>query len=333
VLNGESTNWLRLNDTDLSNHYESEMLRNFSVEYATLLSYEQTQQLIQKRMGNDTVSDQRIFHIVSEYSDSIKLQQEKQINYCESIHYKCDSHNVDIYDSETEEVLFLSDGVCVCEQKLKRDSVKKVGKERTITNIMMLQTSIDDKSNYKTIIACQGINTIQLVQSELLLAYGKDIKSLPIVAISDGARSIKNENKEIFGQDVTHILDWYHLQAKVHQLMSQIATSKDLKEECSNMIMNYLWYGKIIQAVLVLKFMVAKNQVKRDELVGYLEKNESHIIDYDRRKAAGKIIGSGRTEKRNDTIVSKRQKRKAMAWSSKGSRNLAIVTAYYQNAA
>jgi hypothetical protein len=78
--------------------------------------------------------------------------------------------------------------------------------------------------------------------------------------------------------------------------------------------------------------MVAKNQVKRDELVGYLEKNESHIIDYDRRKAAGKIIGSGRTEKRNDTIVSKRQKRKAMAWSSKGSRNLAIVTAYYQNA-
>jgi hypothetical protein len=309
------------------------MLRDFSIEYATLLSYEETQRLVQNRMGNNTVSDQRIFHIVSEYSDSIRLEQELQISNCESIHYRCNSQHTDIYDAASAEVIFLSDGVCVCEQKLKRDGVKKVGKERTTTTIMMLQKSLNDKNDYKTIIAAEGIDTVQLVQSELLLAYGEEVKSLPIVAISDGARSIKNENKEIFGQNVIHILDWYHLQAKVHQLMSQIATSRELKLECSSMIINYLWYGKVIQAVLVLKFMLAKNQIKRDELVGYLEKNESHIIDYERRKMAGKIIGSGRTEKKNDTIVSKRQKRKAMAWSSKGSRNLAIVTAYYKNVA
>jgi hypothetical protein len=28
--------------------------------------------------------------------------------------------------------------------------------------------------------------------------------------------------------------------------------------------------------------MVAKNSFKRDELVGYIEKNEGYIIDYDR---------------------------------------------------
>jgi hypothetical protein len=79
--------------------------------------------------------------------------------------------------------------------------------------------------------------------------------------------------------------------------------------------------------------MDAKNKEKQEELIGYLEKNERYIIDYDRRKSVGKIIGSGRTEKQNDILVSKRQKRKAMAWSAKGYRNLAIVTAYHKSAA
>lgn len=156
---------------------------------------------------------------------------------------------------------------------------------------------------------------------------------MPIVAISDGVRSIKNENKAIFGQDVTHILDWYHIQAKVHQLMSQIAQNKAIKEECTKLIMNYLWEGKVITALLVLKFMIAKNSVKRDELVGYLEKNEDYIINYKKRKEVGKTIGSGRIEKQNDVKVAKRQKRKALAWSKKGALNLALVSTYPPKAA
>jgi len=297
------------------------------------ISYQEAESLVGKQMGNDTISDQRLFHLVEEYSEGIKAVQKLQISTCESMSYRCESEKVDIYCPTTAEVIFLSDGVCVSEQKTVRDGVKKTGKERTTTDIMMLQSSLSDKNSYKTIIACQGIDTVKLIQSEILLAYGSEVKTLPIVAISDGARSIKNENKEIFGKNLSHILDWYHLQAKVHQLMSQIATSKSLKEECSSLILNYLWHGDVIPAVLVLKFMIAKNVAKRDELVGYTEKNEDYIIDYDRRKTAGKIIGSGRTEKQNDIFVSKRQKRRAMAWSAKGSRNLAIATAYLKKVA
>ena len=68
---------------------------------------------------------------------------------------------------------------------------------------MMLQTNISDKNTYKTIIASEGIDTIKLIQSEILLAYGQEHKTLPIVAISDGASSIKNVNKDIFGQEKT----------------------------------------------------------------------------------------------------------------------------------
>jgi predicted ATP-grasp superfamily ATP-dependent carboligase len=263
----------------------------------------------------------------------IKHLQESEIKYCLSVNYKCNSSPVDIYAENEKEVIFLSDGVCVSEQKIKRDKVQKQGKERTTTDIMMLQTDINDKSSYTTIIAAEGINTVDLVQSELLKAYGERIRFLPIVSISDGARSIKNQNKEIFGAQVIHILDWYHLQQKVIQLMSQIAINKSSKEEYIKLINNYLWSGNVISAVLVLKFMETKNKTKTAELVGYLEKNADHIINYERRKNVGKIIGSGRTEKQNDCIVSKRQKRKGMSWSSNGSRNLAILTAYHKMAA
>jgi hypothetical protein len=333
VLDGVSTNWLRLTDPDLDACPESPLLRDFSVKYASLLSYAQTESLVASRMGNDKLSDQRIFQLVSEYAEAIKLSQAVQISSCESMSYNCQAIPVDIYDRESKEVLFLSDGVCVSEQKASRDGLKKVGKERTTTEVMMLQTSLSDTERYKTIVAAEGIDAVKLVQSELLLAYGREAHRLPIVAISDGARSIKHQNRAIFGEQITHLLDWYHLQAKVHQFMSQIAPSKACKEECSALIINYLWQGKVAQAVLVLKFMSTKNEAKRAELIAYLEKNESHIIDYEKRKAAGKIIGSGRTEKQNDVLVSKRQKQKAMAWSPKGSRNLAIVTAYYGNTA
>jgi hypothetical protein len=54
----------------------------------------------------------------------------------------------------------------------------------------------------------------------------------------------------------------------------------------------------------------AKNEEKRVELISYLEKHKTEIIDYDRRKKARKIIGSGRMEKGCDQIIRHHQKKK-----------------------
>lgn len=330
---GQSSHWLRSTHPDLSPHYESRLLRNFSLTYATHLSYHQVETLLSHRMGNDKLSDQHIYHLVESYAQEVQLAQAELIKEYESAPCKLSATLVDIYDAHSEEIIFLSDGVCVNEQKTQRDKIAKQGKERTTTDIMMLQTDPHKKDVFKTIIAAQDIDAIGLVQAEIRKTYGANTRYLRIVCISDGATSIKNQNKTLFGDQVCHILDWYHIQAKVIQLMSQIATNKTSKEEYVQLITHYLWHGKTVNAVLVLKFMLTKNTTKRDELVKYLEKNEPHIIDYQRRKDAGKIVGSGRTEKQNDIIVSKRQKRKGMAWSKNGSRNLAIVAAYHAQAA
>ena len=158
-------------------------------------------------MGNSKLSDQHIFHLVESYASDIKTAQILEINACKSANYTIIAQQVDIYDADADEVIFLSDGVCVNEQKTKRDKIAKVGKERTITDIMMLQTSLKDRNTFKTIIAAEGVNPIDLVQSEVFKAYGKDARILPIVSISDGALSIKKQNKSMFGQQVTPILD------------------------------------------------------------------------------------------------------------------------------
>lgn len=328
-VEGGVITWLSLTDTLLNAHHESQQLQSYCLSLVQDLSYEKSHLLLSQRMGNSSISAMRLCTMVKEASSVVKRQQEEQIKAYESTQMP-DIEQVDIYDKEVQEVVYMSDGICVNEQKAKRDGVKKEGKERTTTDIMLLQQA--DKS-YKTIISCEGIDAVALVKSEVKMAYPSPKKPVPIVCISDGARSIKTQNKAIFGENVVHILDYYHLQAKVVQLMSQIAKNKEIKQEMIALLMGFLWSGNVISAVIALKFLIPKNIEKRDELVGYLEKNQAYIIDYGRRQEAAKTIGSGRMEKANDCIIAKRQKRKAMAWSPRGSLDLAIITAYHKHVA
>jgi hypothetical protein len=62
-----------------------------------------------------------------------------------------------------------------------------------------------------------------------------------------------------------------------------------------------LWQGKVIDALEYLQNQVkTKNQETLKELITYLSKHQSEIINYQRRQQAGKAIGSGRVEKAVD---------------------------------
>jgi hypothetical protein len=92
-----------------------------------------------------------------------------------------------------------------------------------------------------------------------------------------------------------------------------------------------LWHGNIEQAIGRLEKYQTKNQEKHQDLIDYLTKNQPYIIDYAKRKEAGKTIGSGRMEKTIDCMVARRQKEKAMSRSPKGSNALTVVTAHIAN--
>ena len=93
-----------------------------------------------------------------------------------------------------------------------------------------------------------------------------------------------------------------------------------------------MWEGNTLQAIEYLQLMENKNEIKRNELIEYLKKHQSEIINYKKRKEAKKTIGSGRAEKGVDMVVAYRQKNRPIAWSENGSYALSTLRIEYLNA-
>jgi hypothetical protein len=158
--------------------------------------------------------------------------------------------------------------------------------------------------------------------------WGGEATPVPVVAITDGARSIRLDLARMFGCEVDKvplILDWYHLAKRVYEHLSMVAHSTAEREQLQQQVLGWLWRGQVAEAVSFLAGVTARNAKALSELIGYLGKHAAEIIDYERRARAGKCIGSGRMEKAVDQVVGMRQKKKGMSWSQAGSRALAVL--------
>ena len=157
----------------------------------------------------------------------------------------------------------------------------------------------------------------------MIQEYGDEPKPLHIVAITAGAKAMRGRLLAIVGMTVVISLDGLHLGKKVRELMSMIAATKTEKVTYLKFIFYQLWHGKTEAVLDYLKTVVkTKNPEKLAELVGYIEKHKAEIIDYKRRRQAGKVIGNGRIEKGCDQVIGHRQKKKGMSWSEIGSKSL-----------
>ena len=309
------------------NSYESQGLCTFAIKYATKMSYASVCELIGDTCKSTRLSAQHIHTLVQAQARKIASEQKEKIAIFEDSKVLLSAVKADIYAVNSEEMIYLSDDVCVKRQKSKRDKQPRtmIEDKRHNTRISMFE---DSSKQYRTIVAGMGIDNGQLVKALICEAYPLQTQALPVVAITDGATSIKNELKTIFGEHFTHILDWYHLQKKINQTMTMIVPKTEREVHCQNML-QLLWNGKSIETIAYLSQIRAKNTKAQEMLTTYLIKNEHTIIDYERRKRAGKTIGSGRTEKQNDILVAKRQKYNGMAWSSNGSLAITLITASY----
>lgn len=72
-------------------------------------------------------------------------------------------------------------------------------------------------------------------------------------------------------------------------------------------------------------------QQQRQRLLDYLERNADTITDYETRRAAGHLVGSGLTEKVNDLVVVPRMKNGKMHWSRAGAERVALLRAHILN--
>jgi hypothetical protein len=179
------------------------------------------------------------------------------------------------------------------------------------------------------LVAAEKVSLTQLATAHLKAHYS----GLSVVLISDGSRTIRNPCEAIFGGHYQPVLDWYHLQKKMKEHLPMIAQNKEGKMDYLQEIQPLLWKGNAGEVIEILLGIKARNVNKQEELIAYLSKNQLSIINYEKRKAAGKPIGSGAMEKTVDMLVAQRQKQKAMSWSTKGSTALAVVKADLLNRA
>jgi len=235
---------------------------------------------------------------------------------------------VDIYDIKTKEVLYLDDGVGVKRQKEHRCKEGNSGSKSasTVQTDVILVQNTTNEYEYLTSAESSLCNLTLEDKINIMLSKNYDNKAIPLVAITDGAQSIRCRLRRLFGKDIIIILDWYHLTEKIRQYTSRLGLSKSVKECHIAEMIRYLWNGQAISALIYSDVMIeTKNVAILEELQQYILKHQDEICNYNYRKAIGKVIGSGKGEKANDQLVARRQKKKGQSWSQKGSGALTIL--------
>lgn len=327
---GKGTNYLALQGKVSRGVIYSEKLEKFIEDWSQEMSYEKLSKLIEEVSGNRHLTSGGIKSYLER--KAVKVSEE----WVEGSVYRGEvlsvKEEIKIYEKEEKEIIVFMDDVGVKAQKPKKGVERKEGDAKRIENTVAM---VQDSNGYYHYIT-EGINKkgetiypISMGIGDTVKRLYKKEKELPIVAITDGARNIRVVLQSVFGVLVFVILDWYHLQHKIQNIMSMMVWSKKDKELHYNTICNLLWYGKVEEAIEYIRSMAGiKNIPKQQELLGYLEKHKHEIIDYQRRQEAGKTIGSGRGEKANDQVVARRQKKKGMSWAKSGSKSLAILKVY-----
>ena len=291
------------------------------------LSYAKVSKLLRQVTGSEVLSLSGVRSYIACKAESISKEwlaqshsEVKEIRVLEDIL---------VCEADEAEIILMMDDVGVKAQKPHKKVERQTGDAKRLDTTVILVQDTNKAYHYAT----KGIDktgeTIYSVEQAIIdkVSQFHDLREpLPIVAITDGARSIRLTLQAIFGLHLCIILDWYHLQLKVKNLMSMIAYNKVDKEVYINDLKRFLWVGDAAEAMIYLDNMEkVRNQEKHKELRDYLEKHQKEIINYGARQKANKTIGSGRCEKGNDLVVAHRQKKKGMAWAKTGSSALAII--------
>ena len=321
-----------LTDQFQKGHHITAGLMEFLSYYSNRLSFREVEDLLIRVIGSKLISSRHISNIVHDKAIEISNSQKDNVeSILSNDEYTFPDINTDfdIYDSSVKEVIVSEDGISVKSQKEHHDcNPLPKNKSRINTDIFIISKPDNSYQYLMTGIGECGKDIVRfedLIKSSIMSLYSSSEKPLNVVAITDGARNIRNRLSDIFKVRVVHILDWYHLIKKLGEYLSMLHFPKSEKNEHFSKISGMLWYGETSNAITYLQSLTTNNSNKLLDLINYLYKHSSEIINYDKRKKANKPIGSGKMEKTVDEVIGHRQKKKGMSWRKAGSKSLGLL--------
>ena len=220
LTDGRPTDYLSLCG-NLTNGRYSKGLGEFIEEWSDDLSYEKMSKLLSQMTGSAVLSSSGIQSYLERKAESISLEWVLQSK--PSLTEIAVLSDIQLYQEESKEVILMMDDVGVKAQKPHKQVARTPNDAKRLdTTVVLIQ---DEHQNFHY--ATAGIDktgqTIYPIQQAIIdkVAHLHPVdKPIPLVAITDGARSIRLVLQAIFGIGVCIILDWYHLQLKVKNLMS-----------------------------------------------------------------------------------------------------------------
>ena len=312
----------------------SSWLQKRCLDWATRFCYSEGARLLEEYCGVPVLSEDSLWRLVVQKAACLDVEQGKTIAaIAEQTQTALPSPTFravterEIYEGQIPEFVALTDAICVASQKPTRQKVGQTHVEKDAkrhdTDVFVLPRRDGGEQFF-----CEGLSETWscVAAASAFLRQEWSGQSLWVVAITDGAKKIRSDLSALFGMGVRVILDWYHLGKRVKENLCMVAHSTTEREEWEKVLLGFLWVGNVAEAISFLSGLPARRAKAKTDLLGYLEKHASEIIDYGRRQQVGKAIGSGRMEKAVDQVIGVRQKNRGMSWTKQGSRALALLT-------
>jgi len=308
-------------------------LKSFCLYWAGRLAFDEVARLAGQFSGAEAISADTIWRWVQEEAARLDAVQQQAIAASRNLPEPAFVACPDLYAPDESEFVVLTDGIGVKSQKPtreKRGTPRQTKTEKRHEIDVLILPRPDGTEQ----VICEGVSaTWSLVDATRAFLRHEWQRGLPpIVALTDGAKTIRADLSALLGSGVRVVLDWYHLAKRVYQQLSMAAHSMQERASWEASVLSFLWRGRVVEARGFLAGLSARNARALSDLVGYLDKHTEEIIDYERRQQAGKPIGSGRMEKGVDQVVGHRQKGKGMSWTKQGSRALALLKVAELNA-
>lgn len=315
---GRETNWLPA--------WESAPWQNLCRWLVNRLSFDDCTHLRRQFQGEQATSADALWRFVQQQALKEDQRVAEEIAACKDRTFPTCEAVADVYATEGEEFIVFTDGIGVKAQKPTRQKAGQTRQEKPAkrhdTDVLQLP-----RPDGSYAFLCEGVSgawsLVEAARAFLCRTWAGTC--LSVVAITDGARCIREDMQALFGAGVRILLDWYHLSKRVYQDLSRAAPSKTIRKQWEQTVLNHLWRGEVAEALAFLHSLTPRNAEAMSELVGYLSKHEHEIVDYERRQKAGRTIGSGQAEKAVDQVVGMRQKDRGMSWTKAGSRALALL--------
>ena len=148
-LDGQERTYFELTNQCREGHFSSG-LQELSAYYANRMSYEEVKKLVERMTGKRSLSDQRIWQGV--IAKSVEVSKQIADETLDLLEASGDppllvNSQLDLYDSDTSEILLFEDGIQVKQQKEHRTSRTQESppknqvseRQRVNTDVIMLQ--------------------------------------------------------------------------------------------------------------------------------------------------------------------------------------------------